>query len=51
MIPGFLFVTTFVDALRETFFHANVEIGIIFMMVFLKIMGYGLVHKYLQSSI
>lgn len=51
MIPGFLFVTTFVDALRESFFQANVEIGIIFMMVFLKIMGYGLVHKYLQSSI
>lgn len=51
LIPGFLFVTTFVDLLRETFFQANIEIGIIIMMVFLKILGYGAVHKFLQSSI
>ncbi|MDR4895100.1 MULTISPECIES: hypothetical protein [unclassified Chryseobacterium] len=50
LIPGFLFVTTFIDLIRETFFQSNVELGIIIMMVFLKIMGYGAVHKFLSSS-
>lgn len=51
LIPGFLFVTYFVDGLRESFFHDNIQLGIIIMMVFLKIMGYGAVHKLLQSTI
>lgn len=51
LIPGFLFVTVFVDAIRDTFFQADVQLGIILMAVFLKIMGYSAVHRLLQSSI
>lgn len=51
LIPGFLFVTVFVDAIRDTFANTDqIQIGIVFMSVFLKIFGYGAVTRLLHQS-
>jgi hypothetical protein len=52
LIPGFLFVTVFVDAIRDLFANTDqIQIGVVFMSVFLKIFGYGAVTKLLHQSI
>jgi hypothetical protein len=52
LIPGFLFVTIFINGLRDVFLGTGqIQIGIVVMCVFLKIFGYATVTRLLHQSI
>lgn len=52
LIPGFLFVTAFVDGLREVFWgKESIQLGIVILCVFLKLFGYATVQKLLHKAL
>ena len=52
LIPGFLFVTAFVDGLREQFWgQGSIQLGIVILCVLLKLFGYATVQKLLHKAL
>jgi len=52
LIPGFLFVTVFVDSIRNVFIGtASIQVTVLLLCVFLKLFGYSAVTKLLHQAI
>lgn len=52
LIPAFMFVSNFTDGIRDQFITSGgIQIGILFIMVFLKLVGYAAAANLVQKSL